>query len=367
MEQSSIRVKEHYGLITNDTNTNQYTFLISPPKGRNSPQKSDLVLVDHPTNPDIVVICEIVEISSYEEVAGSTIRDRIGKMLATAKIIGATNPNQPNQPLQPLLTPPNPGSRIYMPYDTFIETLYMRSAAGKPYTRPIELGKTAITALTPQNTSRPVTVTLDEAHLTGTHTLIAAADGAGKTALAKAIVEQLKSRACVVVFDPNSEYSLEGAQVLAVDSDREAIIKKVAANQTLCLTANLLSQSERVREYSGVLVELAFHRRAKSVPPLVVVVEEADALQSQAIQEVTAQKIGVAAVLVTNSPSALGAKVLSQTQTQIVGKTVSPQDAAALKGLVGSDIASLGVGEWLACGTGVFHPLKLRSIPPKQA
>ncbi len=117
MDLTDIRIKEHYGLLTNDTNTTQVTFLISPPKNRQPPQKHNIILIDHPTlGENTQILAQITEISSYEEVAGSTIRDRIGKMLATAKIMGATDLTNPNQPLQQLLTPPNPGSRIYMPY-----------------------------------------------------------------------------------------------------------------------------------------------------------------------------------------------------------------------------------------------------------
>ena len=43
MDLSNIRIKEHFGIITNDTNTIQFNFLVSPPKNRESIEKQDIV------------------------------------------------------------------------------------------------------------------------------------------------------------------------------------------------------------------------------------------------------------------------------------------------------------------------------------
>ena len=34
MDIADIRIKEHFGLVTNDTSTTQLSFLVSPPKNR---------------------------------------------------------------------------------------------------------------------------------------------------------------------------------------------------------------------------------------------------------------------------------------------------------------------------------------------
>src|SRR5208282_4621333 len=52
MDLSNIRIKEHFGIVTNDTNTTQFNFLISPPKNRESIEKQDIVCLDHPTYGD---------------------------------------------------------------------------------------------------------------------------------------------------------------------------------------------------------------------------------------------------------------------------------------------------------------------------
>ncbi len=79
------------------------------------------------------MLAEVKEITSYEEVAGSTIGDRIGKMLATAKIIGYIDLRNEAHPLRKLLVPPNPGSRVYMPYASFLEDAFNRGTDGKAY------------------------------------------------------------------------------------------------------------------------------------------------------------------------------------------------------------------------------------------
>ncbi len=142
MDLSNIRIKENFGIVTNDTSTTQFNFLISPPKNRESIEKQDIVCLDHPTYGDACqILAEVKEVTSYEEVAGSTVGNRIGKMLATAQIIGYIDLRNEDQPLSKLLAPPNPGSRIYMPYTSFLEDAFNRGTDGKPYTHPLHLGK----------------------------------------------------------------------------------------------------------------------------------------------------------------------------------------------------------------------------------
>ena len=89
MDLSNVRIKEHFGIVTNDTSTNQFSFLVSPPKNRESIEKEDMVSIDHPRYGDACqIIAQVKEITSYEEVAGSTIGERLGKLQATAQIIG---------------------------------------------------------------------------------------------------------------------------------------------------------------------------------------------------------------------------------------------------------------------------------------
>ncbi len=107
MDLSNVRIREHFGLVSNDTHTGQFCFLVSPPKNRGSVEKYDYVLVDHPLFGEACqVLAVITDITSYEEVAGSTIGDKMGKMLATAEIIGYIDLRNEIRPIEQSFSSP---------------------------------------------------------------------------------------------------------------------------------------------------------------------------------------------------------------------------------------------------------------------
>lgn len=367
MEPTNTHIKEHYGLITNDTSTTQFTFLISPPKNRQPPQKHNLILTDHPTeNENTKILAEITEINSYEEIAGSTIRERIGKLLATTKIITTINTTNPNQPTKPLLIPPNPGSRIYMPYHTLIENLYKHAPTGKPYQTPLQIGKTASTATTKENTNQPINIHLDQTHLTTTHTLIAATDGNGKTHLAKTIKTQLQNQTAIII-DPNNEYTTKNTQTTPATTEPAALIKKIKPNQTLTITAENQTQIQKTQNYTKILQILAKTMAEKTTPPTLLIIEEADTIPTQTLLDITTPKTGIATILITNHPAALDPKILNQTQTQLIGKTTNPADLSILQNMIKpntQDLTALGIGEFILASTNIIYPTKIQTTPP---
>ncbi len=194
----------------------QFNFLVSPPKNRESIEKQDIVCLDHPIYGDSCqILAEVKEITSYEEVAGSTVGNRIGKLLATAQIIGYIDLRNEDKPLSKLLVPPNPGSRIYMPYASFLEDAFNRGAQGKPYTQPLHMGKAEIIAASKEAVDQQINFYLNAADLTSKHTLISAVDGAGKTHTATVIIEELANKTShpIVIFDPNNEYTTIGTAI----------------------------------------------------------------------------------------------------------------------------------------------------------
>ena len=68
MDLSTVRIREHFGLVSNDTHIGQFCFLVSPPKNRGSVEKHDYVLVDHPLLgeifPVLAVIKEIIRLNN---------------------------------------------------------------------------------------------------------------------------------------------------------------------------------------------------------------------------------------------------------------------------------------------------------------
>lgn len=382
MDLADVRIKEHFGLVTNDTSTSQLGFLVSPPKNRETIEKYNIICFNHPKYGEACqVLAEVKEITSYEEVAGSTIGDRVGKMLATAKVLGYIDLRNESHPLRKLLLPPNPGSRVYMPYASFLEDAFKRGTDGKSYTQPLYLGKAEIFAASQQSNDEKIGSYLDAADLTSKHTLICGVDGVGKTHLATVIIEELASKTGypTVVLDPNNEYpTLLSAsnfgtnypvnfQTEIVKADAKAgteeITKKVKHGQITIITAETLSDTEKSAYYSNIINALAQHKKEKTIQAsFLLVVEDAENLPLQPILEVLGSN-GIATVLVTGHLTALGGRVLSKMGTQIAGRTIDPQDLAFLKNVMeGSDeqLSSLAVGEWVVNGLNIVRPMKIR-------
>ena len=381
MDLSNVRIKEHFGIVTNDTSTSQLGFLISPPKNRESIEKQDIICFDHPKYGDACqVLAEVNEITSYEEVAGSTVGERVGRLRATAQIIGYFDLRSPHRPLQKLLTPPHPGSRVYVPYAEFLQDSFNRGAEGKSHKTPLHLGKTEIASASKEAGDEQLSFFLDSDDITSKNTLISAVDGAGKTYTAKVIIQELANyTSCsVVVVDPNSEYAAEpyatekdqtrpsSFQTVTVnldssESSEDLIIKKIKQNQLITISGGNLMLEEKSKSYSRILNALAAWRRQKTAPPLVLVVEDAENVSPQAIQENLSLK-NSATVLITSHPSLLGGETLSKMQTQIVGRTTDPKDMKYLQNVIGNTherLPSLGVGEMVVNGLNVMRPTKI--------
>jgi hypothetical protein len=366
MDLSKTRVKEHYGIVTNETNTKKFNFLISPPKNRQSIQQQDLIVLDHPIYGDSCqIIAQVNEITSYEEVAGSTIGDRIGKMLATAEIVGYIDLKNEDKPLQKLQVPPNPGCRIYMPYTTFLEDAFSRDLQGKPYMQQINIGKTENNALTPQGTSQPLNYNINAQDYTSMHTLIAAVNGAGKTTTAKTLIQQLTTQTSmpIVIIDPNGEY----ANLAANNYTKTTITKmqetpKAQINQVTILNGQNIPLKEKNANFNTALSTLIKARLEKTIQPLMLLIEDAENLQ-EALQEILTTKIGITAILVCTHPTGLEPKTLTHMGNQIIGKTTDPTDIAYLRATLNctqQELNSLKVGEFYINSLNAPYPTKVQ-------
>jgi hypothetical protein len=379
MDLSNIRIREHFGLVTNNANSAQFGFLVSPPTNRQTVQKQDIICFDHPIyGPECQAIAVVKEVAGYEEVAGSTIRDRVGKFVATAQIIGYFDLREENRSLRKLLVSPNPGSRIYIPYASFLEDVLNRGVDGRPYVQPLSLGKSEIFAVTPEGNSQQVNVYLNVVDLLSRNTLISAIDGAGKTSLAKTIIKELTRRtnALVIVLDFNGEYnadelSLEkgvsnvsvGEVALKTEDDwLEALAAKAKESQVIAITGRNLPLDERSERCQRIFDSLVKGRQEKRISPFLLIIEDAENLPQKPIEQITASKSGIATLLITSHPTFLGGKILSKISNYIVGRTNDPQDLSFLNNTVaGTDelLFCLGAGEWVINGLNMVRPIKI--------
>lgn len=366
MDTSKIRIKEHFGLITNDTNTTKFSFLISPPKGRQPPQQKHYIVADHPVYGDSnQIIAKIVEISSYEEVAGSTINDRLGKMLATAHIIGYVNPQEDQMALQKLELPPNPAGRIYMPYTTFLEDVFSRDQQGKLYDKPLCIGKEENLALTTEGEHQQINYNIDADNIVGMHTLIAAVNEAGKTTTTKTIISELckKTTTPIVIIDPNGEYSniQAGNCIINTQSALTKDIPKIKTNQITIISGQNQTLKEKTANYTYMLSAIIKAKIEKTIPSFLLIVEDAENL-SEPLQEIVSAKMGITTMLISSRPTDLGPKTLAQMANQIVGKTADPADIAYLKAILNckkEEITSLNQGQFIVNSLNKPRPTKI--------
>jgi DNA helicase HerA-like ATPase len=206
-------------------------------------------------------------------------------------------------------------------------------------------------------------------------------DGAGKTQTAIVMIEELahKTNFPIVVFDPNNEYATIGApanqdqkypfnfQTVSIDINAakntpDAMGTRIKQGQVTVITAEKLTLTEKTDCYGSILNALAKSRREKTTLPFLLVVEDAESLSPQIIQEILATKNEIALILITSHPTMLGGKVLSQLQNYIIGKTNDSQDLACLKNMInGSDeqLSSLFIGEWVINGLNIMRRTKI--------
>jgi hypothetical protein len=65
MDTTKTRIKEHIGMVTNDTSTTHISFLVSPLKNKTSMEKAEYIILDHPTKGETnPIIAEVTEIKS---------------------------------------------------------------------------------------------------------------------------------------------------------------------------------------------------------------------------------------------------------------------------------------------------------------
>jgi DNA helicase HerA-like ATPase len=371
MDLSNVRIREHFGLVSNNTHTGQFTFLISPPKNRSGLEKHDYILLDHPLFGDVCqILAVITDITSYEEVAGgSSIGDKMGKMLATAEIVGYVDLRNENKPLIEVLVPPNPGGRVYVPLKKFLEDILNRNTKGETFKAPIEIGMFENSSAEDQENQGRIKCFLDVQDLTSKHTLIAAGPGAGKTHLGKLLLQEISSKisAQIILFDSYNEYSnvIKTAKVeINGKTDRDSLSKMIKKGSVTVLNAQGMELEEKRSFFLESLQIILKLRLENKITSLFLIIEEAENLKGEVLNQavVEGRKIGISICLLTTNPSDLEGKILSQMGYQIIGKTTNKEDTAYLSSIAGTTNkpADLAVGEWIISGISNNRPTKVR-------
>jgi DNA helicase HerA-like ATPase len=367
MDLSTVRVREHYGIVSNDTTTSRFSFLINPPKSRSSLEKNDYLLVDHPLLGETYqILAAITEITSYEEIIGSRINEN-NKMLATAQVIGCINLNSEKKQITEILVPPIPGCRVYVPLSEFLQDVLNRNVKGERYKAPFEFGVFNGKALRDDRSNGDIKCFLDADMLSSTHTLVSSVARGGKTAIAKKIINAIDDRAKVIIFDFYGEYKDSNNSVDLIKSKfeitKENLMDQCRKNGTLSLDGLELSVEAKKKTYHEILKVLLSLRNERKIDPIVVIIEEADCLKGQELEEslALARKLGISCCVLTTSPSELGKKVLALMSTFIVGTIANQDDITYFSNVMGqaTSLSSQTLDQWTLNGISIIGPMKV--------
>ena len=95
-----------------------------------------------------------------------------------------------------------------------------------------------------------------------------------------------------------------------------------------------------------------------------LVVEEADALGDEIVGRIASEgrRLGISMCLLTQHPTEIGGKALSQMGTQIMGRTTDAADLDYIERMAGEKsflLYKLKTGEWVVNGVGGKQTLKV--------
>lgn len=355
MDLTKIRMREHSGMLTNDATTTVFNFVVSPLKNRATVEENDHIVIDHPTlGKNFPIIAVITEIKSYEQVAGSTLGEKVGKMMATAHVIGYVDIKDNTKQIHKLTTPPNPGSRVYMVYSEFLETVLATNTNGEPYNPPLHIGTNNLTAISQNEKTKQLNYHIDPQTLTHAHTLITANDNSGKTYTATILINELtnKTDQPIIVFDPYNEYATHNAYKTTEITATEQLTNAAKPKQATILTAEKKTPENKTKFYSQALKTLWTARLDQKLSAFTLVIENPEKLDKTILEETVYEgpKHGVALILVTKQPTQLGTNILAQMNTQIIGKTLDTTYLEQLKTAIpqyAAQVPQLKQKEWI--------------------
>jgi DNA helicase HerA-like ATPase len=224
---------------------------------------------------------------------------------------------------------------------------------GKPYNPPLHIGTNKLTAINQNEKTKQLNYHLDPMAVINAHTLIAANDNSGKTYTTTILIEEItnKTGQPVIVFDPYNEYTPYSYTTTKI-TDTENITNAVKPKQAVIVTPKKQAPENITHFYSQALKTLWTARLNQKVSSFTMVIEKPEKLDNDILKEVVYEgpKHGVALILVTKQPTQLGANILSQMNTQIIGKTLDTAYLNQLKTVIpqyAAKIPQLKQKEWI--------------------
>jgi DNA helicase HerA-like ATPase len=254
MNLDDIRLKEHVGFITSETSTSEFNFFVIPLSNKIGVEQNDFVMVDHPILGEMFPLLAVVkEIKNYVEVVGATMNERSVKSVSVCEIIGYMDLRDPQTIiLHRSSIPPNPGSKVNLPYHEFLEDLFTRTPDGKRFITTLHLGKLNSHATSKKGGRKPLNFFYDANEFTKQHILVTGMSGTGKTHIATVIVEELanKTNKPIVILDSFSEYTTIGT---ANESFKDKVKKGIIPSDKYPFNFNVLIYAIHPDEVKDIL------------------------------------------------------------------------------------------------------------------
>ena len=141
-------------------------------------------------------------------------------------------------------------------------------------------------------------------------------------------------------------------------------LEKDAQKEEVAQILKKLTPEERRKTLTQQLADLWKSRLESFIPPFLLVIEEAETLKNTTLETMIYEgaKHGIALILIGKHPAELGGKILSQTSTQIIGRTTDKDDIELLRNMALEKtprLPKLKQGEWIVNGINKREPTEI--------
>lgn len=150
----------------------------------------------------------------------------------------------------------------------------------------------------------------------------------------------------------------------AVRAIEEELRNAVKSGQVMILDGSGLGSEERRKLFSCCVSALWGSRVNQSVEPFVFVIEEAEAVEAELLGRIASEgrKFGVLMCLISQHPSEISGRVLSQMGNHMIGRMTDTEDLASLETVAREKSAllpNMRTGEWILNWVAAARPVKV--------
>lgn len=130
---------------------------------------------------------------------------------------------------------------------------------------------------------------------------------------------------------------------------------KKSSSRIMVIDGKDFSSEEKQRIFTNTVKTLWNLRADEKAEPFILIVEDPKTLEGELLEQIATEgeKIGITLILISQHPTEISRKILSQMSNQILGRTVDLEDLEYLKNMTleaSHFLPRLAVGEWIVNG-----------------